>query len=59
MVESGGLATLGISYSDLCYQTGLMAVKILKGEAEPATMPIESATKFEYAINGAVAQKLV
>jgi len=58
MVESGGLATLGISYSDLGYQTGLMAVKILKGEAEPATMPIESATKFEYAINGAVAQEI-
>jgi len=58
MVESGGLATLGISYSDLGYQTGLMAVKILKGTAEPETMPIESATKFEYAINGAVAQEI-
>lgn len=58
MVESGGLATLGISYSDLGYQTGLMAVKILKGEAEPATMPIEAATKFEYAINGAVAEEI-
>lgn len=58
MVESGGLATLGISYSDLGYQTGLMAVKILKGEAKPATMPIEAATKFEYAINGTVAQEI-
>jgi putative ABC transport system substrate-binding protein len=58
MVESGGLATLGISYADLGYQTGLMAVKILKGEAEPATMAIESATKFEYAINGAVAEEI-
>jgi len=58
MVESGGLATLGISYADLGYQTGLMAVKILKGEAEPATMAIESATKFEYAINGAIAEEI-
>ena len=38
MVQTGGLATLGINYYDLGYQTGLMAVKILKGEAEPASM---------------------
>lgn len=30
MCESGGLATLGINYRDLGYQTGLMAVKLLK-----------------------------
>lgn len=35
-----------------------MAVKILKGEAEPASMPIEAASKFDYAINGAVAEEL-
>lgn len=58
MVNSGGLATLGINYYDLGYQTGLMAVKILKGEAEPATMPIESATGFDYAINGTVAEEI-
>lgn len=58
MVKSGGLATLGINYYDLGYQTGLMAIKILKGEAEPATMPIESATEFDFAINGAVAKEL-
>ena len=32
MVRSGGLATLGISYYDLGYQTGLMAIRILKGK---------------------------
>lgn len=32
MVKSGGLATLGINYYDLGYQTGLMAIKILKGK---------------------------
>ncbi|MBK5246774.1 MAG: ABC transporter substrate-binding protein [Peptostreptococcaceae bacterium] len=58
MVLNGGLATLGINYRDLGYQTGLMAVKILKGEAEIATMPIESATKFDFAINGKVAQEI-
>ena len=58
MVDNGGLATLGINYYDLGYQTGLMGVKILKGEAEPATMPIESASKFDFAINGTVADEI-
>jgi len=58
MVAAGGLATLGINYYDLGYQTGLMAVKILKGEAEPATMAIESATDFDYAINGDIAEQI-
>lgn len=58
MVESGGLATLGINYYNLGYQTGLMAVKILKGEAQPATMPIESASEFDFAINGTVAEEI-
>jgi len=39
MVKNGGLATLGINYYNLGYQTGLMAIKILKGEAEPAPCP--------------------
>lgn len=58
MVQSGGLATLGINYYDLGYQTGLMAVKVLKGEAEPASMPVESATGFDFAINGAIAEEI-
>ena len=39
-----GVATLSISYYDLGYTTGEMAVKILKGEADIATMPIEYTT---------------
>lgn len=58
MVDNGGLATLGINYKDLGYQTGLMAVRILKGESETSTMPIESATKFDFAINGTVAKEI-
>lgn len=58
MVANGGLATLGINYYDLGYMTGLMAIKVLEGEAEPATMPIESAKEFDFAINGAVAREL-
>ncbi len=58
MVNTGGLATLGINYYDLGYQTGLMAVKIFKGEAKTSTMPIESAKGFDFAINGAVAAEI-
>ena len=58
MVENGGLATLGINYYDLGYQTGLMAIKVLKGEAKPATMPIEKPDKYDFAINGTVAEEI-
>lgn len=44
-VEGGGIATYGIDYYKLGYQSGEMAVKILAGEAEPATMPIEFANE--------------
>lgn len=57
MVNNGGLATLGINYYDLGYQTGLMAVKIFEG-AEVASMPIESASGFDFAINGTVAEEI-
>ena len=39
-----GVATLSISYYDLGYTTGEMAVKVLKGEADISTMPIEYTT---------------
>ena len=41
MVEDGGLASYSINYYDLGYKAGEMAVKILKGKAKPADMPIE------------------
>ena len=49
-VEGGGIATYGIDYFKLGYQSGIMAVKILNGEAEPATMPIEFANEAELAL---------
>jgi putative ABC transport system substrate-binding protein len=49
-VEGGGIATYGIDYFKLGYQSGMMAVKILNGEAEPATMPIEFADEAELAL---------
>lgn len=42
-----GIATLSISYYDLGYTTGQMAVKILKGEAKISEMPIEYAPNVE------------
>lgn len=58
MLQNGGLATLGISYYDLGYQTGQMAVKVLKGEAEAASMPVEKSTQFNFAINGEIAEEI-
>lgn len=40
-----GIATLSISYYDLGYTTGKMAVKILRDGADISTMPIENAEK--------------
>ena len=36
-----GVATLSISYYDLGYTTGEMAAKVLTGEADISTMPVE------------------
>lgn len=58
MVQSGGLATLGISYYDLGYQTGLMAVEVLNG-AEISQMPIQFANSgFAYSFNKTVAEEI-
>lgn len=57
MVKEGGLATLGLSYYNLGYQTGEMAVRVLKGE-DTATMPVESLIKYDYIISGEMAQAI-
>jgi putative ABC transport system substrate-binding protein len=51
MVTSGGLATVGIDYYKLGYQTGQMAVRILKDNAKPAEMPIEYLKDVTISIN--------
>lgn len=58
MVSDGALATVGIDYYKLGKQTGVMAAKILKGEAEPATMPIETANETMLVLNKEVADRL-
>ena len=41
-VAKGGLATYGLNYFDLGYQTGEMAIKILVDGEDPATMAVET-----------------
>ncbi len=57
MVKSGGLATLGINYYELGYQTGLMAVRVLGGE-DISKMPVETATKMDYTFNSTYAEAI-
>lgn len=53
-----GVATLSISYYDLGTATGKMAAKILKGEADISTMPIEYAPQFTKKYNAEFCEDL-
>ena len=53
-----GVATLSISYYDLGYGTGKMAAKILTGEADISTMPIEYAPQFTKKYNPTICEAL-
>ncbi|WP_101698237.1 ABC transporter substrate-binding protein [Clostridium minihomine] len=57
-VENGGLCTVGINYEKLGYQTGLMAAKVLRGEAQIGEMPIEYQEDYDISYNGEVAKQL-
>lgn len=58
MVKSGGLATLGVDYYQLGFQTGEMAADILSGKSKPASMPIQSLKEMKTTINEQTAKKL-
>lgn len=58
MVEGGALMTVGIDYYKLGQQTGKMAVKILKGEAVPAEMPVESLKDVDIVLNQSTAKAI-
>ncbi|WRS27374.1 ABC transporter substrate-binding protein [Oscillospiraceae bacterium MB08-C2-2] len=53
-----GVATLSIDYYDLGYSTGLMAAKILTGESDISTMPVEYAPNFTKMYNPAICEAL-
>ncbi|HLV04513.1 ABC transporter substrate-binding protein [uncultured Georgenia sp.] len=57
-VERGGIATYGIDYEQLGYQTGEMAVRILLEGADPAEMPIEEQSEFLLIVNPAAAERM-
>lgn len=57
-VKRGGLITYGLDYYKLGYQTGEMAVKVLKGEGNPAEMAIEKQKEMKLIVNTSAAKKM-
>ena len=57
-VKRGATATYGLNYEKLGEQTAEMAVKLLKGETQAATMPVETITKVELYLNTTAAEKI-
>ncbi len=51
MCKSGALATVGLNYYNLGYQTGEMAARILLDGANPAEMPIETQDSADVSLN--------
>jgi putative ABC transport system substrate-binding protein len=56
-VEAGGVGTIGIDYKKLGYQTGEMAIRVLKG-AKPQDMPIEKQKELNIVLNAKAAQTM-
>jgi len=57
-VVNGGTATVGITYYGIGQKAAEMALDILENGADPATMPIQGSSEFEYCINGAACKAL-
>ena len=53
-----GVATLSISYYDIGYATGEMAVEILKNGADVSKMPVQYAPQVTKKYNAAICQQL-
>ena len=58
MVTDGGTCTVGLNYEKLGYQTGQMAIKVLKGEAKVGDMPIEYQDQLDVYYNSEAAAKM-
>jgi putative ABC transport system substrate-binding protein len=57
-VRKGGVASLAIDYYELGRQTGVQAARILRGEAQPADMPVEVQNKTSLVINPSFAESV-
>lgn len=57
-VKAGCVASMGIDYFELGKQTGIMAAKIIKGEAAAAETPFITASEAELYVNTAAAEKI-
>ncbi len=58
MTKAGGVATLGIDYYQLGFQTGVMAADILSGKSKPADMAIQAQKGFKIIVNEEQVKKL-
>lgn len=56
-VEDGAIATIGIDYERLGYQTGQMALLVLDGQ-DPASMPVETLDDLELVVNPEAAERM-
>lgn len=50
-MEAGAVAASGFNYYDLGYETGLMAVQVLKGEKKPSEIPVSYPQSLKLTIN--------
>lgn len=57
-VKVGALATYGIDYEKLGRQTGKVAIKILKGEAKPSEISVDTPTELDLVVNEDMAKAL-
>ena len=58
MTMTGGVATYSVDYYKLGYQTGLMAAKVLSGEAKISDLAIETQKDIKLTVNEERAKKL-
>lgn len=56
--SSGAVATLGLDYEQLGYQTGQMAIRILRDGEKPESMPVEQLEEFNLVVNPNGAKEL-
>ena len=56
-VETGGLMTYGVNFTDLYRRAARYVDKILKG-SKPAELPVEQPTRFEFIVNLKTAKQI-